>query len=337
MIERALIVGGGPAGMSSAIALARQGVYCEIVEKNPDWSPAGIGIGLHSAPLRALKSLALFDPVAARGWPHQHINMLMADGTPVAQLPQSNVNGPDDPPFITMTRMTLHQVLEERLRSLGVKVRTGTTVRELGDSGAAVSAELSDDTRSPREVVIGADGLHSQLREVLFPEGPSPEFCGQVIWRIGVRRPAALEHYTMMVAGPTRIGLVPLTQDEVYVWMLDATLPPQRPPREHLLELFRERLSAYAFVAPEILEQMTSSEQVDFRALYWLLLPPPWHAGRVVLVGDAAHTATPHLAYRVGLAFEDAVVLGELVAEGAGADELGQALGETFAALAEPI
>ncbi|MBV9046672.1 MAG: FAD-dependent monooxygenase [Solirubrobacterales bacterium] len=119
--------------------------------------------------------------------------------------------------------------------------------------------------------------------------------------------------------------------------MLDATLAPQRPPREHLLELFRERLSAYAFVAPEILEQMTSSEQVDFRALYWLLLPPPWHAGRVVLVGDAAHTATPHLAYRVGLAFEDAVVLGELVAEGAGADELGQALGETFAALAEPI
>ena len=147
-----------------------------------------------------------------------------------------------------------------------------------------------------------------------------------MIWRMGCRCPAGLDRYTIMVGGPTRIGLVPLPGDELYLWMLDSTLPPERPPREQLLPLFRERMGVYGGFAPAVAAQATSSEQLDFRALHTVLVPPPWHAGTVVLIGDAVHTTTPHLAYGAGLAIEDAVVLGELIGSGVTAPDLGRRL-----------
>jgi 2-polyprenyl-6-methoxyphenol hydroxylase-like FAD-dependent oxidoreductase len=323
-IRRALIVGGGPGGMASSIALARAGVECEVVEINDDWRPAGLGIGLQSPPLRALKTLDLFDEVVARGWPHQSIHMLSADGSPIRELPQVNVNDERDPPFITMSRMTLHEILADSMRRLGVTVRTGTSVRRLSDRGDAVDVALTDGTEDEWDLVVGADGLHSQLRGMILPDAPDPSYAGQVIWRVGARRPALLEHYVMMVGDGTRVGLVPLSDDDVYLWMLDSTLPPERPPRERLHDLFVDRLEAYGFVAPDILEQITDTTPIDFRALHWLLMPTPWHRNRALILGDAAHTSTPHLSFGVGLAFEDAVVLGELVADGAEGDELGR-------------
>jgi 2-polyprenyl-6-methoxyphenol hydroxylase-like FAD-dependent oxidoreductase len=231
-------------------------------------------------------------------------------------MPQINVNEPDDPPFITMSRSALHQVLERRLRELGVDVRLGVTVESFSDEDGGVGARFTDGSERAYDFVVGADGMHSQTRAMVLPGAPQPEYAGQVIWRIGVPRPEGLDRYTMMIAGPTRIGLVPIGHDQLYMWMLDSTLPPERPPRDELVALFQERMAAYAGFAPEVARQITEPEQVDFRALHWLLVPPPWGAGRVLLLGDAAHTTTPHLAFGVGLAIEDAVVLADLVAEG---------------------
>jgi 2-polyprenyl-6-methoxyphenol hydroxylase-like FAD-dependent oxidoreductase len=311
VIRRALIVGGGPGGMTASIALARAGVQCTIFERDTDWAPAGIGIGLQSPPLRALKALDLFDDVVAVGHPTPEIDMLRADGEPLGRMPQVNVNDPDDPPFVTMPRTALHEVLERRLRELGVEVRLGTTIASL-------------DEAAEYDLVVGADGLHSKVRPMILPDAPAPQYAGQVIWRIGGRAPAALERYTMMIAGPTRIGLVPLGGGALYMWMLDGTMPPQRPPREEILGLFQERLAAYAGVVPDVAAQITEPEQVDFRDLQWLLVEPPWHRGRALLLGDAAHTTTPHMAFGVGLAIEDAVVLGEMVAKGLEGDALGE-------------
>jgi 2-polyprenyl-6-methoxyphenol hydroxylase-like FAD-dependent oxidoreductase len=87
-------------------------------------------------------------------------------------------------------------------------------------------------------------------------------------------------------------------------------------------------MSVYGGFAPAVTAQATEPEQLDFRALHALLVPPPWHAGRVVMIGDAAHATTPQLAYGAGLAIEDAVVLAELVAAGVAPDEIGARLVE---------
>ncbi|HEX6461288.1 MAG TPA: FAD-dependent monooxygenase [Thermoleophilaceae bacterium] len=319
---RALIVGGGPAGLCAAIALAREGVECNIVELSTDWRPAGVGIGLQSPPLRATKALGLFHEIVEIGRPQPEVVIARADGEQVGSMPQVNVNDPGDPPFVNMSRIALHELLARAAERHGVRVRLGMSVEAL--DGAQV--RLSDGSVEQYDLVVGADGLHSRVRELALPHAPTPEYAGQVIWRLGARCPEGLTRYTMMIAGPHRIGLVPLPCDDLYLWMLDSTLPPERPPREQLLGLFHERMASYGGFAPAVAEQATDPEQLDFRALHWLLVPPPWHRGRVVLIGDAVHTTTPHMAFGAGIAIEDAVVLGELVREGVPAEELGDRL-----------
>jgi 2-polyprenyl-6-methoxyphenol hydroxylase-like FAD-dependent oxidoreductase len=327
-MEQALIVGGGPAGMAAAIGLTRAGLACEIVELTTDWQPAGVGIGLQSPPLRATKALGLFDEILRVGRPQPQVVICTADGTQVAEIPQVNVNAPGDPPFINMSRIALHEVMAAAVEALGVPVRLGATIQSWNETDDGIDVTLSDGTTGGYDLVVGADGVHSKVREGALRHAPSAELAGQVIWRMAGRCPDGLDHYTIMVAGPHRIGLVPLPGDALYLWMLDSSIGPQRPDQDQLLDLFQERMAAYGGFAPAVAEQATDASQIDFRALHWLLVPPPWHAGRVVLIGDAVHTTTPHLAFGAGLAIEDAVVLSELVAAGLE----GAQLGERFAA-----
>ncbi|MBN9605345.1 MAG: FAD-dependent monooxygenase [Actinomycetales bacterium] len=335
--DTVLIVGGGPAGMAAAIALSRAGLRCEIVELAPDARPGGVGIALQSAPLRATMALGLYDRILAVGRPHRTIDMVRADGTPVAELPQVNVNGPEDPPFVGMARETLHELMADEVHRLGVPVRLGTTIAASTPADDHVDVELTDGTRGRWSWIVAADGLHSTTRARLLPGAPDPQYSGQSIWRAEAACPERLEHYTMMIGGPLRLGLVPLPGGRLYLWLLDALVGPERPPRDRMLGMFLERLAAFGGFAPEIAAGFDDVAQVDFRALQWLVVPPPWHAGRTLLIGDAVHGTTPHLAYGAGLALEDAVVLGELAGQGLAFEELAARLAERRFARARRI
>ena len=155
-----LIVGGGPAGMASAIALTQAGVPCEIVEISEDWRPGGIGIALQSAPLRATKQLGIFDELLRVGRPHMFIDMCAPDGTRFAELPQVNVNDPQDPPFLGMARESLHDVMAAEVRRLGVTVHLGVTVARISEPEVdGVDVELSNGRSDRFRYVIGADGV----------------------------------------------------------------------------------------------------------------------------------------------------------------------------------
>lgn len=325
-MTKVLIVGGGPAGMAAAIALSQAGADAEIVEQSEDWRPGGIGIALQSAPLRATKQLGIFDDLVRVGRPHSVIDMCGTDGSLFAELPQVNVNEPDDPPFLGMARESLHEVMAGAVARAGVPVHLGVTVDTIESTVDHAVVTLTDGREERYDYVIGADGAHSAMRSRILPHAPDLSYAGQVIWRAEASSPAGLERYTMMLGGPIRLGLVPLPDGRLYLWMLDSTIGPERPPRERLLELFQERISRFGGHAPAVAAQLTQDGQVDFRALQWLILPPPWHSGRVLLIGDAAHTTTPHIAYGAGLALEDAVVLGELAERGLPFPELAAAL-----------
>lgn len=322
-LERVLVVGAGPAGLATAWALKRAGLAGEvdIVEIEADARPAGSGLLLTTPALRVLGALGLQEACVAVGVPFTTWQLFTAQGQPAAQVPLQNVNGPAVPPALGIARVQLHALLMERIGSLGLHVRTRTSVTQLREDAEAVETVFSDGTVQRYDLVIGADGLHSRTRSMILPAAPQPHRTGQMIWRTAFQRGPEHEGYQVFFAGPTRIGLVPITPTSGYVWMLDSTLPAQRPDPASLLAMWRERTAGYGATVRAATEQARRPEQIDYRALRNLIVPLPWHVGRVVLIGDAVHTTTPHLAFGVGLAFEDSFVLAESLRAAATLDE----------------
>jgi 2-polyprenyl-6-methoxyphenol hydroxylase-like FAD-dependent oxidoreductase len=309
-VRRALIVGGGPAGTTAAIALGRVGIESLVVEQGDRARPVGVGLALQNSPLRALHQLGLLEPVVERGWAHEAINLCAPDGTVVHRIVTEPLI-PGTPSVVALPRSVLAEILEDAVEATpGAEIRYRTTFTGLRDLGDGIEADLTDGTTERFDLVIGADGLHSAVREQFFPDAPPPRTARQVIWRASAPRPPEADRYFLHDLGPGgRAGVVPIAADEVYVWMLHADDGSPRPPAEQRLERLRERLAPFGGVVPAV--SAVLRPEVDYRSLQALLVPAPWHRGRIVLIGDAAHTTTPHIAYGAGIAIEDSVVLAE--------------------------
>ncbi len=322
---RALVVGAGPAGCTAAVALTRRGIETLVVEAESELRPAGVGLLLQNAPLRALASLGLLEACSERGHPHDEIDVCDAAGRRRSVIaPPSLVDG--SPPMVALSRSALADVLVTACRASGAALQLGTTVTALADRGTDVDVELSDGGTLTVDLVIGADGLHSATRARVLPDTPPPRRTGQLIWRAAASRPTEVQRYTMLDGGPElgKVGVVPLGDGQVYLWLLQPDRGAPRPAPDELVPALRAQLRAFGGPVPGLVELLRPP--VDLRALHALLVPPPWSRGRVVLIGDAVHTTTPQVAYGVGMAIEDAVVL---------ADTLGKDASEVPAALTE--
>jgi 2-polyprenyl-6-methoxyphenol hydroxylase-like FAD-dependent oxidoreductase len=316
---RVLIVGGGIGGGTLAVALARRGIESEIVEIENDWRPVGVGLTLLGPALRALKSIDLIDRAAESGVAINRLAMGNAECeiTYVSELPR--LNGPDYPSAIQISRPAFHRILTNEIRRCGIAVKTGASVASLRQTGQTVEAELTDGSSASYDLIVGADGVHSTVRRLVWGDEPAPRFTGQAVWRGMAPRPKMTgpeyeEGTLYMFYGlKNKAGMLPVSAQEMYVFLVQNVRSKARPPDRELPVLMREQLAEYTGVLGELRDRLTKPEQVVYRPLEVLLLSPPWHRGRTVLIGDAAHTTTPHLAHGGGLAIEDAVVLAELL------------------------
>ena len=143
-----------------------------------------------------------------------------------------------------------------------------------------------------------------------------PVYSGQGVWRYTIPRPADVNGLTLhRTRDGAVVGALPLSEDDCYLFYLENTAEHVHMPPDRLGELLRERLAPFS--APMIrdaVEGMDASRHISFRPIDHVLLPAPWHQGRVVLLGDAAHALTPQLTSGGGMAIEDAVVLCEELA-----------------------
>jgi 2-polyprenyl-6-methoxyphenol hydroxylase-like FAD-dependent oxidoreductase len=172
-------------------------------------------------------------------------------------------------------------------------------------------------------MVVAADGVRSQVRRLVFGDAVEPRYAGQCVWRARVPRrgDARLD---MWQADGVIAGIDTVSDDTSYLFCLVSHETPPRHDREQFARLLREDLGQFdrGLVAWSK-DQLTAESHIHFSPMMHLIVPSPWHRGRVLLVGDAAHATTPHIAYGAGLAIEDGVVLAEEVAR---SGSLGEAL-----------
>jgi 2-polyprenyl-6-methoxyphenol hydroxylase-like FAD-dependent oxidoreductase len=315
-IRNVLIVGGGIAGMSLAICLQKQGIQAEIVERKTDWTVLGVGIILQGPALRGLRRIGLLDRCLQEGFGSNELLIGGAAGHIFARLPQPQLAGPEYPATVAILRPALHTILAEASQETGVSIRLGLSVRSFGSlsqEANAVEVEFTDGTRGNYDLVVGADGIYSHVRELLFGKSIQPMYVGQVVWRANLERPPEVTDVSMWYGPRNKAGLSPFSQQGMYLFLTQNVPAPPRPEQEQLPALLREQLAEYQGLVGEVRDHITDPQQINHRPIESLILPPPWYKGRVVLIGDAAHASTPHLAMGAAMAIEDAVVLSDLL------------------------
>jgi 2-polyprenyl-6-methoxyphenol hydroxylase-like FAD-dependent oxidoreductase len=307
--SRILIIGGGIGGLTSAIALGRQGHEIEVIERDPDWAVYGVGIIQQGNVVRAMKELGIIDDYLEAGFGFDQVDVYIPTGAHVASIPMPKLV-PGYPAGVGIGRRALHKVLGDRAIEAGAKVRLGITATSFDDDGEGVTVAFSDGATGRYDFVIGADGVYSQTRQAIFPKAPGPEFTGQSVWRYNFERPAdviSLRAYE----GPIGVGLMPLSDSLMYMFITTPEPGNPRYPHEKLAAAMRSKLDGLAPAIAALGEGITDNDEVVYKPLEWLMLEGDWHKGRIVLLGDAVHATTPHLGQGAGMAIEDSIVLAD--------------------------
>lgn len=308
-----LIIGGGIGGLTSAIALRRGGHTVTVIERDPDWSVYGVGIIQQANVIRAMKQLDLVDDYMAAAVPFDKVAIHAPDGTLVATVPMPQlVEG--YPASMGIGRPALHKILGDRTIASGAKVRLGVTATQISDHGDKVHIAFSDDSEGVFDIVVGADGVYSQTRDMIMPEAEGPEFTGQAVWRYNFPRPADLDALHVY-NGPIGAGLVPINEELMYIYLTTPEPDKPRYAQDMLAETMREKMRSHsAQTIRDMADAVTDNDGVVYRPLEGMMLRGNWHKGRVALLGDAIHATTPHLGQGAGLAIEDSIVLADEIA-----------------------
>lgn len=314
-VRTAIVVGGGIGGLCAAIALRRRGVAATVYERAEELGDVGAGLVLAANAIRSLRRLGLGEAAVAAGAAVERAQIRREDGRVLAAIDMRREEARTGAPTIALHRAALHRVLRAALPAEAVRLGAECTGVESGESG--VVARFADGREAHGDLLIGADGLRSAVRRQLFP-GIEPRDAGYSAWRGAV---ASTDATALGITSETwgrgfRFGIVRVDEARIY-WFATANSAPGRrlepeSRKRHLLERFGD------WHAPiRALLEATPAEAILHNDIADLPPMPRWSAGRIALLGDAAHATTPNLGQGACMAIESAEVLAACLGENA--------------------
>ncbi|MFJ9121429.1 FAD-dependent oxidoreductase [Streptomyces sp. NPDC102394] len=324
-MARVLVIGGGIAGAATALALHRAGLDARVYEAHPDSAEdLGAFLTLASNGMRALAALDASAAVTALGFPLTSMRVLDGAGTQVAQVPLGEAADPLLR-YRCLRRGDLGSALQAEAVRRGVTVRHGARLVSVEQDTNGVTARFADGTSASGGLLIGADGLNSAVRAAFAP-AVRPRYAGQQVfygYASAVGLPAGDACITMVRGSAAAFGFAVSPEGETY-WFARVSGDPLPAAeigdgtsagwRETLLPLLREDDTPAADIVAA-----TGDDVLVTRATE---IPPgsPWRSDRVLLVGDAAHAASPATGQGASMALEDAVVLAKCLRDLPGTD-----------------
>ncbi|WP_436523265.1 FAD-dependent monooxygenase [Actinoplanes sp. HUAS TT8] len=307
MTLRILVVGAGIAGLAAARGLRVAGFRPDVVEALPATMSPGAGIYLPGNASRALRLLGLDVPLRPLGDLIFRQVFLDTRGRGLFEMDVAALwAGVGE--SRALSRSDLQQVL---LTGVGGEVRYETEVRDVQIIEGAAKVEFSSGAIAEYDLVVGADGRRSTIREKIGLGGPATP-TGQIVYRAVVSGGPPLTDWTAVLGRRAQFVAMPMGGRKIYCYADETApeTPDPADPRERLREVF----GAFAGPVPAILERI---EKVSVARTDEVVMPS-WSRGPVVLVGDAAHATAPTLAQGAAMSFEDGWVLGQELRGGEG-------------------
>lgn len=308
MTRHAIVVGAGIAGLTSAVSLARTGWDVTVLERAAEAGEVGAGFAMSRNAVAAFRGLGFDDDdVAALGYATWAGGTWDLHGRPILALPDTSEMRASVA-LVGVHRRRLHAALRRRAADLGVEVVTGTPVEALdpGDPEgrpAVVAGREAD-------LVVGADGMRSAVRSVLFP-AVRPVHSGYASWRAvvpGAYGDVALRQYW----GPhAEFGVLRVAADETY-WYGYVAMPERTRLRDELAAA-RARFDGWAEPVRDVLAATPPDVVLRHDVHHLPHGVPRYTSGRVVLAGDAAHGTLPTMGQGAATALEDGLCVGLLV------------------------
>jgi 2-polyprenyl-6-methoxyphenol hydroxylase-like FAD-dependent oxidoreductase len=310
---RVIVVGGGIAGLSAAIGLRRSGHEVIVLERASRIDPIGAGLTLFANAMTALDRLGMRDAVAARGAPAKRSAILTWKGRELARVPRDLLEG----------TIAIHRAdLQLELAAAAGEVRLGAEITAVEQQDDGAVARGADGSEERGDLLVGADGLNSITRSAIADV--RPRYAGYTAWRGVSPVPVEPGRLTESWGVGERFGLVDIGRGRTY-WFATKNAREGEPdePDGKKAEMLR-RFSGWHEPIAAIADS-TDEPAILRNDVYYLGRLSRWSAGRVVLVGDAAHATTPGVGQGAAQAIEDAVVLADRLAS---SGDLATALGE---------
>ena len=319
-----LVVGGGIGGLSLARELAIRDLHVTVLEKAAQLNPVGAGIIMNPNAMRVLERNGLAEVLRPNAWPYLMRETCDRRGRLLAVRDYRPLY--DSGKLSTGALVHRAHLLDALHRGVPREaVRFGVVVKKLDLNRGRVRVETEGSGVFEGDILVGADGIHSQVRRHVFGE-VEPLYMGYRSHRLVVDNVVGIRNFTEFLGHGQRVGLVPVSENRVYVWTTFNS-PRERPPLLDSAGRFRELFRQFSDErVRRTLLQVRSPDEIISTEIEEIRLDP-WVRDRTVLLGDAVHAMTPNIGQGAGMAMEDAAVLAEELASAQrGAQRLERAL-----------
>ncbi|HYF62595.1 MAG TPA: FAD-dependent monooxygenase [Herpetosiphonaceae bacterium] len=309
-MNEVIIIGAGIGGLTAAIALRQRGIAATIYEAAPASRALGAGIWVPPNAMEILSRLGLAEAVVAAGAALESADIRDDRGVTIQRAPMPRA-ADGKVRAVAIHRARLHEIL---LAAAGESnIRFGKACAGVEQDGERATVSFADGSQASAACVVGADGLRSAVRQRLFPDVPL-RYSGQSSYRAVVSSPLATAAAGAELWGAgRRFGFSALADGQVY-WYATFNAPAGQRDTPGTIEARLRSLFA-GFPAPiPALIGATPPESIVHTDIFDCPPLAAWHRGRVGLIGDAAHAATPNLGQGGAQAIEDAYVLAECLA-----------------------
>jgi 2-polyprenyl-6-methoxyphenol hydroxylase-like FAD-dependent oxidoreductase len=291
--KRVLISGGGIAGLTLAIELKRRGFDPHVIEREPAPRSEGYMMDFFGTGWDVAERMGLVDDLRAIRYPIDDLDFVDKSGVPYKHVPIERLRQALTNRYTYLRRPDLERILADRARGAGVTVRYGVSIASLNERHDGVAVSFEDGATGSFALVIGADGVHSRVRELVFgPQAQYARFLGLYVAAFHIpRRGFPIERAVKLYQEPDRMAFFyPLDRDR-----MDATYVVRHAeidiPKNERLDFMRRALRGAGWIAEEVIEAYDGSTPIYFDSATQIEMPQ-WHRGRIALIGDACGCLT---------------------------------------------